>query len=183
MKFSVGLKIKKLRKEKNMTIADFAKKTEISSSMISQIENEKVTPTITVMWKIAQALEVNIGYFFNEGDEEDINPVVKKNSRKNILINNSNRTYELLVPNLDRKIEFIMLTIKRDDIHHNDFITHKGEECGLVLKGKLKVIIKNKKYVLEEGDSISFNSALPHVYENASNEECVSIWAMTPPTF
>jgi len=183
MRFSVGLKIKKLRKEKNMTIADFAKKAKISSGMISQIENEKVTPTITIMWKIAQALEVSIGYFFNEENEEEIDPVVKKNYRKKILTSNSNRTYELLVPNLNRKIEFIMLTIKENDIHHNDFITHKGEECGLILKGKLKVVIKDKAYILEEGDSISFNSNLPHIYENETNEECISVWAMTPPTF
>ena len=183
MEVNVGFKIKKLRKKYNMTIADLAKEAEISSSMISQIENGKVIPTITVMWKIVQALKVSIGYFFDEEVLKEINPVVRRGSRKKILVGESDRAYELLVPDLNREIEFIMITIKGNDVYHNDFLIHQGEECGLVLKGKLKVVIENKEYVLEEGDSIAFKSNVPHRYENASDEECVSVWAMTPPTF
>lgn len=183
MEVNVGFKIKKLRKKYNMTIADLAKEAEISSSMISQIENGKVIPTITVMWKIAQALKVNIGYFFDEEVPKGINPVVKRESRKKISVGTSDRTYELLVPNLNREIEFMMITINGNDVHHDDFLVHEGEECGLILKGMLKVVIGNKEYVLEEGDSIAFKSNIPHRFENASDEECVSVWAMTPPTF
>lgn len=42
---------------------------------------------------------------------------------------------------------------------------------------------KDKEYILEEGDSIYLDSTIPHRYINIGEEECISIWAMTPPSF
>ncbi len=50
-------------------------------------------------------------------------------------------------------------------------------------KGKMKITLGNKEYLLEEGDSFYFNSTIPHVYENYDDEVCISVWAMTPPSF
>jgi len=183
MEILVGSKIKSLRKEKKLTIAELASQAGISASMISQIENDKVVPTIVVMWKISTALNVNVGYFFDEKDEELVNPVVRKGNRKKLSIGDSNRLYEMLVPDLNRDIEFLMITIQEDDTAYNDLIAHEGEECGYVLKGKMKIHIKESTYTLDEGDSISFDSSIPHRFENIGEGECVSIWAMTPPTF
>ncbi|MBR5122746.1 MAG: cupin domain-containing protein, partial [Anaerotignum sp.] len=55
-----------------------------------------------------------------------------------------------------------------------------GEECGYVLKGELTVHLGSKQYVLHEGDSIYFDCNTPHKYVNNGEEDCVSIWAMTP---
>ncbi len=183
MEIHVGSKIKSLRKEKQFTIADLAELAGISSSMISQIENDKVVPTIIVMWKISKALEVNVGYFFDEEDSTFVNPVVRKHDRKRLSIGKSNRLYEMLVPDLNRKIEFLLITIKTNDTEYKDQIAHEGEECGHILKGTMRVHIDEQVYILEEGDSISFDSSIPHRYENIGDCDCVSIWAMTPPSF
>ena len=60
----VGLKIRNLRKSKNLSIANLSEYTGLSAGLISQIERNKVVPSIKVMWKIAKELNVNIGYFF-----------------------------------------------------------------------------------------------------------------------
>lgn len=183
MEINVGEKIKELRKEKGMSIADLANKSELSPSLISQIERNMVTPSIASLWKIAQSLQVSVGYFFDEETKDITNPVVKKDKRKKIIASNNNAIYELLSPDLNRKIEFLYITIKPGDYSTKDFVTHEGEECGIVIKGKLMVKMKDREYILEEGDSIYFDSTIPHRYINIGDEVCESIWAMTPPSF
>ena len=183
MEINIGEKIKELRKEKGMSIADLANKSELSPSLISQIERNMVTPSIVSLWKIAQSLQVSVGYFFDEEPKDITNPVVKKNQRKRITASNNNAIYELLSPDLNRKIEFLYITIKPGDYSTKDFVVHEGEECGIVIKGKLMVKMKDREYILEEGDSIYFDSTIPHKYINIGDEVCESIWAMTPPSF
>lgn len=183
MEINIGKKIKELRKEQGMSIAELARKAELSSGLISQIERNIVTPSIVSLWKIAQSLQVSVGYFFDEDIKDITNPIVKKDERKKILVSNNNAIYELLSPDLNRKIEFLYITIKPGDYSSKDFVTHEGEECGIVIKGRLMVKMKNREYILEEGDSIYFDSTIPHKYINIGEEVCESIWAMTPPSF
>ncbi|WP_353095838.1 cupin domain-containing protein [Tissierella praeacuta] len=180
---NIGEKIKKLRKEKNMNISDLANKSELSTGLISQIERNLVTPSIVSLWKIAKSLDVSVGYFFEEENKKHISPVVKKSNRKRIIASNNNAIYELLSVDLNRSIEFLYITIKAGDHSSKDFVTHEGEECGLVIKGKLMVKMENEEHILEKGDSIYFDSTIPHRYINIGDEVCESIWAMTPPSF
>ena len=62
-------------------------------------------------------------------------------------------------------------------------MTHEGEECGFVLQGTLTVLLDGREYRLYEGDSIYFRSTIPHKYLNLGQEDCVSVWAMTPTFF
>lgn len=183
MTIDVGTKIRALRKKMDLNISNLADLSGISSSMISQIENGKVVPTVVVMWKISKALDVSVGYFFDEETNYQKNPVVRKDERKTILLGKSTRLYEMLVPDQNRIIEFLKITIKEDDISSSGLVTHEGEECGYVMKGRMKIQLGEEEYILEEGDSISFDSTIPHRYDNAGKGECISIWAMTPPSF
>lgn len=183
MDIDVGSKIKEIRKKMKMSIAVLAAQSGISAGMISQIENRKVVPSIAVMWTIAKTLGVNIGYFFDETIECLPNPVVRKDERKKITIGKSKCLYEMLTPDLNRKIEYLLITLEHESQKTRDFVIHEGEECGYVINGVLKVYLGDTVYVLHEGDSISFNSSTPHYFENAGEGKCVSIWAMTPPSF
>ncbi|HGM1510686.1 TPA: helix-turn-helix domain-containing protein, partial [Clostridioides difficile] len=112
MNIDVGSKIRSLRKSKNISISTLAKNSDLSTGLISQIERNMVVPSIVAMWKISKALDINIGYFFEEIGREDSDIVVKKNNRKKIVTNDSTKFYELLVPNLSgKKIEFILVTL------------------------------------------------------------------------
>lgn len=183
MEIDIGSKIKKIRKDKNMSIADLADISGLSSGLISQIERNIVNPSIASLWSIAKSLDVSIGYFFNEEEISETSPIVKRKNRKRIVTSDSNATYELLSPDLNRKIEYLYITIKPGDCSRKELISHEGEEGGLVLKGKLMVKTENKDYILDEGDSIYFDSTIPHRYINIGDEDCVSVWAMTPPSF
>lgn len=183
MNIDIGSKIKKVRVEKNLSISQLAKKSDLSPGLISQIERNSVNPSIASLWKLANSLDISIGSLFEEEETYEKNPIVRKDKRKKILTSDSNATYELLSPDLNRKIEFLYITIKPNDCANKELVTHEGEECGIVLKGRLMIKTTKGEFILEEGDSICFDSTIPHRYINLGDEECVSIWAMTPPSF
>lgn len=183
LNIDIGSKIRQLRKSKNISIAELAEKTDLSVGLISQTERNIVVPSVVSLWKIAQGLDVSIGYFFDEEERKAKNPIVKKNNRKKIVTTNSNAVYELLSPDLNRKIEFLYITLEPRDSSTKELISHEGEECGIVIKGRLLVKTETEDYILEEGDSIYFDSNIPHRYVNIGEQQCISIWAMTPPSF
>lgn len=179
----IGIQIRKLRTNSKKTISDLSQETGLSTGMISKIERNLVVPSVVSLWKIAGALGVSIGSFFDQ-DAYKRKTVVRKNERKKIITENSNAFYELLSPDLNRKIEFLMITIEAGDgTSLEEKVSHDGEECGIVIKGKVLVQFDDEEFLLEEGDSIYFDSSRNHRYLNVGNEVCVSIWAMTPPTF
>jgi quercetin dioxygenase-like cupin family protein len=109
--------------------------------------------------------------------------VVRKNERRKIALPQSNLVYEMLSPDMNRQIEFLLVRLAPGQCSSQEQLSHTGEECGLVLQGRLIVRWGDKKFELTEGDSIYFASNIPHRYLNPGNEESVSVWAMTPPSF
>jgi quercetin dioxygenase-like cupin family protein len=61
--------------------------------------------------------------------------------------------------------------------------THFGQEFVSVIKGSIEISLNKTKYVLKKGDSIYFNSSIPHAFRNISKEKAEVIWVDTPPTF
>lgn len=184
MDIDIGSKIKGIRKEKGISIAELSKNSGVSAGLISQVERNAVNPSVATLWKISKSLNVSIGYFFDEEEGvPEFNPIVKKDKRKRIVTSDSNAIYELLTPDLNRKIEFLYITINPGDSSRAGLISHEGEECGIVIKGKLMVKTEYEEYILEEGDSIYLDSTVGHRYINLGEEKCISIWAMTPPSF
>lgn len=179
----IGIQIRTLRVARKKTIAELSEETGLSTGMISKIERNLVVPSVISLWKIAGALGVSIGSFF-EQEEKKSKTVVRKSERKKIVTENSNAYYELLSPDLNRKMEFLMITIEPgESTSMNEKLSHDGEECGIVIKGSVLVKLDDEEYLLEEGDSIYFDSSRKHLYMNVGDQVSVSVWAMTPPTF
>ncbi len=183
MDIDIGSKIRHLRKKNSMSIKDLATVSEVSTGLISQIERNLVAPSVTVLYRIAKSLSVNVGYFFDEETVKKVNPVVRKNERKRIRVDGTNALYELLTPDMNQNIEFLYIVLKSGELSSNDLISHVGEECGFVMKGQMLVKLGTDEHYLGEGDSISFDSSIPHRYINIGDRECISVWAMTPPSF
>lgn len=177
----IGEKIRKLRKENKMSIEQLAEISGLSTGQISQMERDLSTPSVGSLWEVAKALNVHINYFFDEYENND--PVIRKNQRKKIILPNSNITYELLNSNIKQKIEFLIVKIEPGMCSSDELICHEGEECGYMVQGSMKVKYGSKEYILDEGDSIYFDSTIPHRYVNIGDVTAISVWAMTPPSF
>ena len=183
MNFDIGTKIREVRKAKKLSIAALSRLSDVSEGMISQIERNMVVPSAVVLWKISRALDRSVSYFFGEESLEDNVVMCKKGEHKRIERSNKKGYFELLTPKGKRQIELIKVVIYPGGSKDNTPVVHTGEECGIVIQGKLTVEVSNKKYYLEEGDSIQFDSNLSHQYLNESDELSVSIWAEQPYTW
>ena len=183
VEIDIGSKIKRLRIARGFRQEDVARMTDLSLSMISQVENNRVSPSIATLKKIAGFLGKNTSFFLDE-DENSAQPcfVLKRNERKLWPLSPTIHFY-LLTPNLNknRKIELMWNVIKTGGLMETPY-THEGEECGVIIRGRLEFTIGNQTCLLEEGDSIYFDASIPHKWRNVGSKDVHVVWAVTPPT-
>ena len=180
---TIGQQLHDARTALGLSVQELAEISDISTGMISQIERGLANPSINTISKLAAALGLQLGIFFEPRPQTDKELVVRKNERRRIGIPDPNFVYELLVPDLKRTLEFVWVESAPGSTTEHAPFQHEGEECGLVLQGTLEVHLGNDVFVLEAGDSIIFNSRIPHWYRNLGTERVLSVWAVTPPTF
>ena len=162
----VAQKIRELRQIQRLTLRDVADKTDLSAALISQIENNIVSPPIATLLKIALALGVKIGYFFEDSFVN--NPgyaVTRSNERHSVYRQGSEYGYSyfLLTHGLkERNMEPFFVTFARDDFADDEFFRHEGEEFVYIIKGKVEYQIGENVVTLTKGDSLYLNSNLPH---------------------
>ncbi len=202
----LGQKIRVTRKYKNLKIAELAKITGLTVSMISQVERGIISPSIQTLKKIGNAMDIPLSYLFESDDSRDFSqefvyansesvratpplaqifnqtPVVQLHQRKMMSPGDGVRFY-LLNPNLQGEIEFIYNEYDPGSGTGSELYSHPGSECGLILSGELVVQIKDDIYYLKAGDSITFNSTDPHGKRNESDTICTCVWANVPPWF
>ncbi|MFY9580589.1 MAG: XRE family transcriptional regulator, partial [Gaiellaceae bacterium] len=162
-------------------------------SLISQVERGLASPSITTLRRLAAALHVPIAAFFlgdNGATDSAGNDkldgqliIVRRDDRKGLRVSRSNVVYELLTPDLNRKIEFLWIEYTPGSVTHPEPMSHPGEENALCLEGSVVVTVEGNEFVLNAGDSISFDSGRPHQVENPGGEKAVIISAITPPAF
>jgi transcriptional regulator with XRE-family HTH domain len=187
---ALGTKIRQFRTEHGMRGKELAEAAGVSPSLISQIENDVTTPSIDVLRRIAAALQVSIGDFFNEEGGSVPNNrtpanrslVVRANARKKLILPTSNWVYELLTPDLRGHLEVLWLEIGPGSGQEECSI-HEGEETNVVIKGRVHIWVEDEEYVLEEGDAITLESSRPHRAANLDDETAIVISAITPPSF
>lgn len=175
----VGKKIKAIRKEKEMTIKELSQLSNLSSGFLSQLERNISDASISSLKKIAIALNVKVKDFFESNGEDSL--VIRKNERRKLLIGDSKNVYELLAPNIIKKMEPICKKIK-PEAQSGIVEAHEGEEFVLVTQGTMQIHAGNQTYTLQEGDSLYFNANQPHSYKNIGDIEAVCIWVVTPPS-
>ncbi|MGA1846503.1 helix-turn-helix domain-containing protein [Deferribacter abyssi] len=165
---NIGERIRKLRTERGMTLQDVANFTGFSKALISQIENNVVTPPISTLAKIAKVLNVKMTYFFDEEINYKDYYIVKKKERKFVFREGAKHGYlyeELAHIKNNDIFETFVVTIKPGDSHKKLF-SHEGYEFMFILDGKIKLYLNNDIIELEEGDSIAFSSKIPHYAES-----------------
>ena len=177
----IGEKIKTKRKELGYSLKTLASLTELTPGFLSQIERDVSEPSITSLRKIADALEVAVFYFFIDAPKS--NPVVRKNDRQKIVLPHSQMSYELLSPDLNRQMEMFMGQLEPGAKTCEEPLGQEGEEVIHVLKGKMWILIGEKEYDLEAGDTIYYDGYIPHQIINTGDRELVFISTITPPLF
>ncbi len=188
--FNIGQKIKELREARKMTTKELAKQSKISSGMLSQLERGSTQGSVETLRKIAKVLDTTLASLFENKHEKKQNEsyeafhIVRKSERRKISFPDPLYKCEMLTPDLQGDIEFVLVELEAGRIT-NDVLPHTkgGEECDFVLSGSIEIEVGNLNYTLDEGDSIRFNPEIPHKIENRSDKPASYISAITPPSF
>ncbi len=174
----LGKRLKTLRNERGLTLAQLGQQVSLSASYLSQIERGIAMPSLSKLTSIASALNVGVGYFF----EEDISapcPVRSNQGRK--LKDTAGVMIELLSADpRDKNIQPYRL-VCQPGASRDRSLTYPGEEFGLILKGQLTVTVGKETFVLQAGDSIHYETLQPHSWRNEGDQVCIAIWAVSPP--
>lgn len=182
---SLGQEIKALRRARGMTLQELALKAGLSVGHLSQVERGISMPSIKALHSISRAFDVNVSWFFSSADpgpDDERDFIVRQHQRRQIRFGEG-ISDALLTPTLDRDLELLMSSFAPGATSGAQPYSHNGEEAGVVLSGQLELWIEDRRFLLNQGDSFSFKSGLPHRYGNPGERETVVVWAITPPSF
>lgn len=176
----IGERVRKIRNERGLTLQDVANFTGFSKALISQIENNVVMPPINTLSKIANVLNVKMTYFFEDELDYKDYYVVRADERKYVFREGVKHgyMYEGLAQMKDfDQLEMCLVTIKPAQTEKKLF-NHEGYEYIIVKDGEVNLYLNNDVLRLKEGDSIAFNSQIPHYVESVEQKEAKIISAI-----
>ncbi|WP_409275911.1 helix-turn-helix domain-containing protein [Neobacillus sp. SCS-31] len=161
----IGSKIRSIRKRKNITIAQICEGTGLSKGFISNVENNNTSPSINTLQTIANFLKVPLPYLLLEKDKQMT--VIRKNERQVMTSNESEMKVEHLASRGGLSIRVVEFPLGASTGGKN---AHEGEECHLVLKGKILAEQGEESYIMEEGDTFSWCASVPHYVKNIGDD-------------
>lgn len=167
-------KIRQIRKNKGLTLAQLGEKVGLSKGLLSRIENNQTSPPIATLANISQGLGVPISIFFeDEGENQKEYAVTRKDKRKQVVSRGTKigfTYYSLTSMKSQHMIDPFIIhypVIKKEP---KVLFDHPGEEFLFVLKGKMELIYGKEKIRLEAGDAIHFDPSKPHRGQNIGKE-------------
>lgn len=183
VKYQFGEKIREIREKRKITMKEVAEKAGLSESLISQIERNKVSPAIDTLLSIVDILEVDIEYIFSDFKKDKRVNIVKSSERNKYYFDGT--VYESVSKidseNDGHSIEAYYLEVEEGHDKGSKEYGHIGKELGIIIEGKGEFKYGNSSYILEKGDSISFDSDIPHILRNIGNGKLKAFWVTTPP--
>ena len=187
---NVGERIKRVRREKDLTLKALETLSGVSAAHLSEIERGVTSPTMGSLLRIAHALGKSIAYFLEENELGEISLVSAKErvresiggrEKSNSVSSRSSALIERLTIGIPggrlhaRRVELPVDCGYRTQAH-----THSGFEAIVVLRGRVLARAGESSVELSEGDAIHFDASLPHAYSNASKSEAaVLVWIAT----
>lgn len=170
--------LKIIRHTKGLSLDKLASKCGVSRAMLSQIEQGKSTPTISVLWKIANGLNVPFSDLIKEKDTEGIH-VLKYEHTKVLYSNSKVFSSRALFPySGTRKTEFYELILRPGGIEVADPHQTGTTENIIVVTGKLRLRVLERVIELEPKDSVFFRADVPHEYSNPTDQETLMYLVM-----
>ena len=182
MEQDIAVRLKSIRERLALSQRQLARQSGVANATISQVEAGKLNPTVSMLKKILDGIPMSLGEFFSDDAPGQERMFFRADEL--IEIAEGGVSYRQVGANLSAKaIQLLQECYQPGAGTGKHQITHEGEECGLVLKGRLQVTVGEQTTVLRAGDAYYFKSSQPHSFLNPGNEPCELISACTPPTF
>jgi len=185
----VGMTIRRLRRERDLSLRDVGRVTGFSISFLSLVERGRSSISLTSLHTLAVALGVDMSVFFPAPEAQSEPATAAHVSRRmgdGRLPIRGAHTYRLLgATGFDRALEPLLVTIDPgEEADPRDDHAHDGEEFAYVLSGVLVFSVDGVEHRLEAGDGIHYQSTVPHLVRNESRARPAEVlWVLTPRLF
>lgn len=179
----LGARVRRFRESQNMSLEQLSETTGLSEDFLNNLENHSIYPSIGPLQKIARALKVRLGTFMDDVAARD--PIITRTASRDadlIMQQSAKRKplyqyYTLAKGKADRNMEPFFIEVLPTPEEERKLSSHQGEEFIIVHSGRLLVIYGNETQILEPGDTIYYNSIVPH-YVGAADETPCTIYAI-----
>jgi len=200
---SVGTRLRERRGQLGLSLRELARRLEVSPSLVSQIETGKTQPSVRTLYAIVSELGVSLDEVFAPSGEDLDGHVpgragrdgtarapgamptsgeglgrVQRAADRQVIDLGSGVRWERLTTWNDRDVDFLCAIYEAGGSSSPDsgLMRHNGREFGIVLAGRLGVTVGFEEHVLDPGDSIAFDSSIPHRLHNDGDEVAIAIW-------
>ena len=181
----LGKRIRELRVKQGTSLNELASRISVSPGFLSQIENGKSEPSLTTIKKISEGLNITISQLFSTIEQKD-HMFVKLLERVRMSnIGEGGVSIEFLAPfNQENIMEACVHVVDPLCRSGSQPYSHEGQEVFLVLEGKFQLIVGEKSFDMEKGDSYYLSDcSLQHMFINTSKEEKSKMLCITNPPF
>jgi len=188
----LGARLREERDRQGLSLRKLASRLQISPSALSQIETGRSRPSVSTLYAIVSELGISFDELFAVSPEHGSaraparhpriksgeQQIVQRAEDRPVIALESGVRWERLNPTGERDVDFLEVEydVGGASSRGGTFVHHAGREYGLVTSGMLKVTVGYEEYELRPGDSICFDSAVPHRLETIGDEPVRAIW-------
>jgi len=167
--YELGAKLRQLRLRKKIALVDLGKHTGLSASMLSQLENGKLVPTLPTLARIAMVFDVGLEHFFSDKRTRRVFSIVRADERLRFPDRPDSPTpgyfFEVLTFGAtERSISAYLAVFPLHETKEARPHFHNGSEFIYVLSGQLAINYQSEEHLLGPGDSVYFDASEPHSY-------------------
>jgi transcriptional regulator with XRE-family HTH domain len=176
----VGARLKSARIAGDMSQRELAAKAGVTNGMISMIEQNKHSPSVATLNRLTDALGLSFAEFFSL--DLPTAPQVFYAKSELAALTEGHVTFRVVAgERRDKAVQILHEVYEPGGDTGSEMLTHKGEEGGIVLEGRIELTVGAETRVLAPGDAYYFESTIPHRFRNAGKTRTVIISACTPP--
>jgi transcriptional regulator with XRE-family HTH domain len=180
----LGTRVREHREAAGLSLRALAGRLGVSASLLSRIENDKAQPSVTTLYGLTAELGLSLDELFGGGGRapapatRPAGAVVARAGERRPIQMGAGVRWELLADGAAPDLELLRLTYEPGGTSSEDgtLLTHAGRETGLIVSGVMHVTVEDTTHVLGPGDSISFDSSLPHRFWNEGTEPVHAVW-------
>jgi transcriptional regulator with XRE-family HTH domain len=183
----VGNRIRTERERLGISLRELARRVGVSPSLVSQIELDRVNPSVSTLYALVTALGMTMSDVFGDGRPSEPatqqlrgDDLAEHPETRRVINLASGVRWERLTPHSDSEVEFLQVVypVGAESCPEDALMTHGGKEYGYVMSGTLGVRVGFEEYELEPGGSIAFDSSSPHRLWTIGDDPVHAIWVV-----
>jgi transcriptional regulator with XRE-family HTH domain len=182
MSIDVGERLRTIRQLHGLSQRELARRAGVTNGLISLVEMNRVSPSVGSLKKLLDGIPMSLAEFFT-GDFNQRTPVFY-GAEEMVEIGNEEVSLKLIAAQrAGRQMTLLHERYAPGAATGEEMLEHRGEEGGVVVRGRIEVTVGNDTRVLGPGEAYYFPSNLPHRFRNPGREVCEIVSCCTPPTF